>query len=93
MIDYPHIGNHCVYRPIDQLPGEITVKVLDSSIQPLLRLEPNQAKEKLGIFVFMYGNAKYQTDHMLSKTIQVAEHLRTSRLENEKRGIHLRRIS
>ena len=41
----------------------------------------------------MYGNAKYQTHHMLSKTRQVVEHLRTSRVENEKRGIHLRRIS
>ena len=44
MIDYQHAGNRWVYRSINQLPKEITVKVSDDSKQPLLRLEPNQAK-------------------------------------------------
>ena len=44
MIDCKHIGNRWVYRSIDQLPGLITVKVSDDSRQPLLWLEPNQAK-------------------------------------------------
>ena len=81
MIDYQHTGNRWLYRSINQLPGAITVKVSDGSRQSLLRLEPNQAKETLGIFVSMDGNAKYQVNHLLSKTRQIAEHLRTSRVE------------
>ena len=44
MIDYQYTGNRWIYRSINQLPGELTVKVLDGLRQPLLRLEPNQAK-------------------------------------------------
>ena len=44
-------------------------------------MEPNQARETLGICIAMDSNAKDQTHHLLSKTIQMAEHLRTSRIE------------
>ena len=47
MIDYQHAGNRWIYRSINQLPGAITVKISDGSRQPLLRLEPNQAKVTL----------------------------------------------
>ena len=89
MIDYQHTGNRWIYRSINQLPEAITVKVSDGSRQPLLPLEPNQVKETLGIFVSMHGNTKDQINHLLSKTGHMAEHLRTSRVENEKRGILL----
>ena len=81
MIDYQHTGNRWIYRSINQLPGAITVKVSDGSRQPLLPLEPNQAKGTLGIFVSMDGNTKDQINHLLSKTRHMAEHLRTSRVE------------
>ena len=81
MIVYQHIGKRWVYRSIDQLSREITVKVSDSSRQPLLQLRPNQAKETLGIFVSMNGNAKDQISHLLSKTRQLTEHLHTSQVE------------
>ena len=81
MIDYQHIGNRWVYRSINHLPGEITVKVSVDSRESLLRLEPNQAKETLGIFVSMDGNTKDQTHHPLSKTRQMAEYLRILRVE------------
>ena len=57
------------------------VKVSDDSRQLLLRLEPNQARETLGICIAMDSNAKDHIHHLLSKTIQMAEHLRTSRIE------------
>ena len=78
MIDYQHTGNRWIYRSINQSPGEITVKVSDGSQQPLLRMEPNQAKEILEIIVSMDGSAKDQIHHLLSKTRQMVEHLRTS---------------
>ena len=68
MIDYQHTGNRWLYRSIDQIPGDITVKVSDGSRQPLIHLEPNQAKETLGIFVSIDGNAKDQILHLLSNT-------------------------
>ena len=80
MIDYQHTGNRWLYRSINQLPGAITVKVSDGSRQSLLRLEPNQAKETLGIFVSMDSNAKDQINYLLSKTRQIAEYLRISRV-------------
>ena len=89
MIDYQQTDNRWLYRSINQLPEAITVKVSDGSRQPLLHLEPNQVKETLGIFVSMHGNTKDQINHLLSKTGHMAEHLRTSRVENEKRGILL----
>lgn len=72
MIDYTHIGNLMLYRSIDQLPGEITAKVSHGSIQPLLRLEPSQAKETLGIFVLMDTNIKDQISPIIGKTRQMA---------------------
>ena len=89
MIDYQHTGNRWIYRSINQLLGTVTVKVSDGSRQLLLCLELNQVKETLGIFVSMDRNAKHQINHLLIKTRQMAEHLRTSRVENEKRGILL----
>ena len=83
MIDYQHTGIRWLYRSINQIPGGITVKVADSSRQPLLRLEPNQTKETLGIFVPMRGNAKDQILNPLSKTGQMAEYLRTWRVEKQ----------
>ena len=93
MIVYQHIGKRWVYRSIDQLSREITVKVSDSSRQPLLQLRPNQAKETLGIFVSMNGNAKDQISHLLSKTRQLTEHLHISQVEKKKRGIYLHQFS
>ena len=93
MIDCQHTGNRWLYRSITQIPSDITVKVSDGSRQPLLRLEPNKAKETLGIFVSVNGNAKDQILHLLSKTRQMVEYLCTSRVEKKKRGILLQQPS
>ena len=74
IIDYQHIGNLWVYRSIDQLPGEITVTVSDSSRQPLLLLEPHQVKTTLGVFISTDDKTKDQIHHLLSKTRQIEEH-------------------
>ena len=81
MIDYQYTGNRWLYRSINQIPSDVTTKVSDGSRQPLLRLESNQAKGTLGIFVSMDGNAKDQILHLLSKTRRMVEYLRISRVE------------
>ena len=65
MLDYKHSGNQWKYKSIKQLPGEITVKVLDGTMQTLLRLEPNEAKVTLGICISMDGNSNDQMEHLL----------------------------
>ena len=80
MLDYKHSGNQWKYKSIKQLPGEITVKVSDGTRQTLLRLEPNKAKETLGICISMDGNSKDQMEHLLKKTRHMAEDFRTSKV-------------
>ena len=80
MLDYKHSGNQWKYKSIKQLPGEITVKVSDGTRQTLLRLEPNEAKETLGICISMDGNSNDQMEHLLKKKLgiwrKILEHLK-----------------
>ena len=69
------------YKPINQLPGIITVKVVDEIRQTLLRLESRQAKEILGIFVSMDDNSTDQVERLLGKTRQMAKYFRSSKVE------------
>ena len=66
---------------IKQLPGPITVKVADGTRHTLLRLEPKEAKENLGIYISMNGNSKDQLEHLIKKTRHMAEALRTSKVK------------
>ena len=80
MIDYPHIGNHCVYRPIDQLPGEITIKVVGDWRQSLERLEPRIAKVRSRILVVIDSNTKDQLQYLLNKISHIIKFLGTSNI-------------
>ena len=65
MIDSKYIDNQWIYKSIKQLPGVITVKVVDGTRQILFRLDPKEAKETLGIGVSMDSDSKDQIEHIL----------------------------
>ena len=57
---------------------------MDNDVREQLgRLEPHSAKETLGIFVVMDGNSKDEINHLLTKTRQMAEYLRTANIKKK----------
>ena len=54
---------------------------MDNDVRERLeRLEPHSTKETLGIFVAMDGNSRDDIKHLLTKTRQMAEYLRTANI-------------
>ena len=80
MIDYVYSSHTWQYRTKEQLKGDISVQVDNDVRERLERLEPHSAKETLGIFVAMDGNSKDEINHLLTKTRQMAEYLRTANI-------------
>ena len=81
MIDYAYSSHTWHYRTKDQLKGDISVQVGKEVRERLERLEPHSAKETLGIFVAMDGNSTDEVNHLLTKTRQMAEYLRTANIK------------
>ena len=63
------------------------MKVSDGTRHTLLRLEPKETKETLGICVSMNGNSKDQKECLLKKTRHMAEEFRTFKVKKMKDGI------
>ena len=81
MIDYIYFSHTWQYRTKEQLKGDISVQVDNDVRERLERLEPHSAKETLVIFVAMDGNSKDEINHLLTKTRQMVEYLRTANIK------------
>ena len=69
------------YMGREKLPGELWVRNYDGRKVQLNRLEPNEARETLGIFIAMDGNKSKQIDFLQQKARVYNEQLRTGAIE------------
>ena len=69
------------YLKEDELPGELWVRNYDGRRVQLSRIEPNEARETLGIFIAMDGNRNKQIEYLQKKARIYKEQLRTGVIE------------
>ena len=69
------------YKNKAELPGTLWVNNHDGRRVQLNRLEPNEARETLGIFIAMDGNKTRQIDYLQQKARVYKEQLRTGAIE------------
>ena len=76
-LDYQFIRKEWKYKSSAELPGQLWVKNFDGRILPITRLEPDEARETLGIMIAMDGNQNAQFDNLRKKAKIYGEQLRT----------------
>ncbi len=68
------------YCSIDEAPGELTLRDHLGQHQPLERLNPNIAKETLGVWTTIDGNMEQNKLHLHAKAQKWADQVRSGRL-------------
>ncbi len=83
LIHFIFENNKWRYANIDETPGNITIRDT-SGIErvPLERLEVDEARETLGVFIAMDGNQQDQTQALWEKASKWADQVRTGRFSH-----------
>ena len=69
LIDYEWKKGKWVYKTIDDTPGDITVRVDKGHREVIQRLEPQEARETVGVWLAMDGNNIKQAEVHKEKTL------------------------
>jgi hypothetical protein len=78
LIHFIFENNQWRYARIEETPGNITIRdTPDNGRVTLERLEIDEARETLGVFIGMNGNQKDQTQALWEKAIKWADQVRT----------------
>lgn len=78
LIDWHWDGHQWLYRTMDEIPGNISVRTTDGSDrQNLRRFNPDHAELTLGVYLAMDGNERAQIKYMQDKVRDFTENLRT----------------
>ena len=72
------------YRPISDMPGNISIWGVDGVRVTLERLKPSEARKTLGVFIAMDGNWREQIHQLKEKTVKFTEQLRTGFVQPNK---------
>jgi hypothetical protein len=75
LIDFEWNGKDWRYRTIADMPGELDVREYTGERVTLSRLEPNEARETLGVYIAMDGNCKRQILALREKAVQYNSHI------------------
>ena len=80
-LDHQFVRNKWKYKPSSELPGQLCVRNFDGRTIPITRLEPNEARETLGIMIAMDGNQTAQYNNLKKKAAIYGEQLRTGHID------------
>ena len=79
--EFAWTGKTWRYTTIDELPGTLTILLPDRlHSEPLLRLEPSEARETLGLWIAPDGNQTAQFTALVDKATHWASKIRSGRL-------------
>ena len=77
LIDFVWNKTKWEYRDKEEMDGEISIPDAAGNNQILERLEPDEAKETLGVFLSMDGNFREQAMRLRQKSVEFADCMRT----------------
>jgi hypothetical protein len=77
LIDFIWTGSRWRYRQQVEMPENITVKNGHGEPEVLTRLDPDDARKTLGVYLAMDGNSKAQVSYLRDKATDFAECIRT----------------
>jgi len=80
LIDFKWTGSDCVYRSLEEMPGEITLLDIKGVRIPLKWLDFSVAAESLGVWITMDGNQDKQIDITKKKAREFAAQISTKKV-------------
>jgi hypothetical protein len=89
LVSFKWTGAEWAYAGIQDSPGELQVNDTSNSRKTIMRLEPDQAYETLGVFLAPDGNLDAQFEKMLSAVKVWVVGLRTGKLSKEESWLAL----
>jgi hypothetical protein len=89
LVDFKYCQGRWKYLSIQEAPGELDLKVVDSKGRPLPHretltcIEPSDARETLGVYIAMDGNWRAQKVILIAKATQFAKYLQTTKPDRD----------